>query len=170
MQLSRGRINARQAWDWLGTRRAPCRACLCVLSCEQASKLCRAVFIRFRLPESVVRIRTHLLLKERHRKPGAWPGICLPWCVGSPELQSLPEALPESLTFTRSTCGACVLLPCRLGLHASSAWALPALPPSPPSCLQVQRAKKCLDFAGTILLIHLAAVWCFSGFPRHAAW
>ncbi|KAL4431249.1 hypothetical protein ABPG75_006505 [Micractinium tetrahymenae] len=36
--------------------------------------------------------------------------------------------------------------------------------------LIVQRAKKCLDFAGTILLIHFAAVWCFSGFPRHAAW
>ena len=38
------------------------------------------------------------------------------------------------------------------------------------ACLQVQRAKKCLDFAGTILVIHLAVVTCFNGFPKSLAW
>lgn len=35
---------------------------------------------------------------------------------------------------------------------------------------QVKRAKKCLDFSGTILFLHLIAVTCASGFPRSAAW
>jgi hypothetical protein len=35
---------------------------------------------------------------------------------------------------------------------------------------QVQRAKKCLDFAGTILCVHLIIVTCFSGFPKQLAW
>ena len=51
---------------------------------------------------------------------------------------------------------------------------LPCPTPAPPPCvlpsLQVQRAKKCLDFAGTILFLHLVAVSAYSGFPRHAAW
>ena len=35
---------------------------------------------------------------------------------------------------------------------------------------QVQRAKKCLDFAGTILFLHAVAVTCFSGFPKQLTW
>ncbi|EFN59054.1 hypothetical protein CHLNCDRAFT_17741, partial [Chlorella variabilis] len=39
-------------------------------------------------------------------------------------------------------------------------------------CLRVivQRAKKCLDFAGTILFLHAVAVTCFSGFPKQLTW
>lgn len=40
----------------------------------------------------------------------------------------------------------------------------------PVSFPQVQRAKKCLDFAGTILVLHLLAVTCFNGFPKQAPW
>lgn len=49
---------------------------------------------------------------------------------------------------------------------------LPALPcPDLPfTCVQVQRAKKCLDFAGTLMLLHLIAVTCFSGFPKRLPW
>lgn len=47
---------------------------------------------------------------------------------------------------------------------------LPTYTPNPSWPQQVRRAKKCLDFAGTILLLHLAAVACISGFPRSAAW
>ncbi|PRW58171.1 SYS1-like protein [Chlorella sorokiniana] len=36
--------------------------------------------------------------------------------------------------------------------------------------LIVQRAKKCLDFAGTLMLLHLLAVTCFSGFPKRLPW
>lgn len=36
--------------------------------------------------------------------------------------------------------------------------------------LLVRRAKKCLDFAATILVIHFALVAAFSGFPRSVAW
>ena len=40
------------------------------------------------------------------------------------------------------------------------------------SCLgaQVGRAKKCLDFAATLYLLHLAAVSVLSAFPRSFAW
>ena len=34
----------------------------------------------------------------------------------------------------------------------------------------VQRAKKCLDFAATVYLVHLVAVCLSSGFPTHIAW
>jgi len=35
---------------------------------------------------------------------------------------------------------------------------------------QVGRAKKCLDFAATLYLLHLAAVSALSSFPRSFAW
>ena len=35
---------------------------------------------------------------------------------------------------------------------------------------QVGRAKKCLDFAATLYLLHLAAVSVLSAFPRSFAW
>ena len=36
--------------------------------------------------------------------------------------------------------------------------------------MQVERAKKCLDFAATIYFIHLVAVTCISGFPHTSSW
>lgn len=36
--------------------------------------------------------------------------------------------------------------------------------------LVVQRAKKCLDYAATIYVIHVLAVTLHSGFPTHLAW
>lgn len=36
--------------------------------------------------------------------------------------------------------------------------------------LQVERAKKCLDFASTVYILHLAACWSFSGFPSSMSW
>lgn len=35
---------------------------------------------------------------------------------------------------------------------------------------QVGRAKKCLDFAATLYIVHLAAVSALSAFPRSFAW
>lgn len=52
----------------------------------------------------------------------------------------------------------------------------PACPHSPNSrprdvlSMQVERAIKCLDFAATLYLIHLAAVCSYSGFPRGFEW
>ncbi|EGG23884.1 hypothetical protein DFA_06022 [Cavenderia fasciculata] len=39
-------------------------------------------------------------------------------------------------------------------------------------CLRyiVERSKKCLDHAATVMVIHLVLVWSFSGFPRTASW
>lgn len=54
--------------------------------------------------------------------------------------------------------------------QAPSRHAAAALPPLCAALLQVQRAKKCLDFAGTLLLLHLIAVTCFSGFPKRLPW
>ena len=34
----------------------------------------------------------------------------------------------------------------------------------------VERAKKCLDFASTVYLLHLAACWWWAGFPRSWEW
>jgi hypothetical protein len=36
--------------------------------------------------------------------------------------------------------------------------------------VQVERAKKCLDFAATLYLIHLAVVSIVGGFPTSVAW
>jgi len=34
----------------------------------------------------------------------------------------------------------------------------------------VERAKKCLDFAFTIYLVHFIACWIYSGFPSSLVW
>ena len=34
----------------------------------------------------------------------------------------------------------------------------------------MERAKKCLDFAATIYVIHAAICWSYSGFPLQLAW
>ena len=65
-----------------------------------------------------------------------------------------PIAPIPLLTNPIPACRLCLVLACRVLL----------------CCLQVQRAKKCLDFAGTILVIHLVVVTCFSGFPKSLAW
>ena len=36
--------------------------------------------------------------------------------------------------------------------------------------LQVERAKKCLDFAATCYVLHLAIVSMVGGFPRTPTW
>ena len=36
--------------------------------------------------------------------------------------------------------------------------------------LQVERAKKCLDFAATIYILHVGMVWLVSGLPARLAW
>lgn len=38
------------------------------------------------------------------------------------------------------------------------------------STSQVERAKKCLDFAATIYVLHLLAVSLGNGFPRASPW
>ena len=38
------------------------------------------------------------------------------------------------------------------------------------SCTQVERAKKCLDFAATIYIIHATICWSYSGFPLQLTW
>jgi hypothetical protein len=36
--------------------------------------------------------------------------------------------------------------------------------------LQVERAKKCLDFAATCYIWHLIFVWHYSGWPSSVTW
>ncbi len=38
------------------------------------------------------------------------------------------------------------------------------------TCTQVERAKKCLDFAATAYIIHFIIVLVFSGFPSNFEW
>lgn len=44
------------------------------------------------------------------------------------------------------------------------------VPNSQAILLQVERAKKCLDFAATLYCIHLLAVSLVSGFPWNMSW
>ena len=50
--------------------------------------------------------------------------------------------------------------------HSAAELPTPRVPGSP----QVERAKKCLDFASTFYLINLVVVCLFSGFPSTLAW
>ena len=49
-------------------------------------------------------------------------------------------------------------------------WAGDIMHTRAPPAVQLGRAKKCLDHAGTILFLHLVATSCFSGFPRSVSW
>ena len=84
-----------------------------------------------------------------------------------PERVPLPATPPLSsrrLALTPAHHCVCVCYICGL-------WPSTVKPPSlRRASSQVQRAKKCLDFSGTILLLHLVVVTCISGFPRSAAW
>ena len=39
-----------------------------------------------------------------------------------------------------------------------------------PLALLVERAKKCLDFASTVYIVHIVACCAYGGFPRHLSW
>lgn len=41
---------------------------------------------------------------------------------------------------------------------------------TPESAVQVERAKKCLDFSATVYILHFAAAWICVGFPKAAVW
>ena len=51
-----------------------------------------------------------------------------------------------------------------------TAFALNSLAASGFLCLLVERAKKCLDFAVTLYLIHFCICFGFSGFPAEMNW
>lgn len=59
--------------------------------------------------------------------------------------------------------------------HMSSCWISNSATASQqltvsPCCMQVERAKKCLDFASTTYIVHLIAVCAFAGFPASLEW
>ena len=62
---------------------------------------------------------------------------------------------------------ACISHAC---MHVTSALHASALRGMCFARLQVERAKKCLDFAATLYLIHLAVVSIVGGFPTSISW
>lgn len=36
--------------------------------------------------------------------------------------------------------------------------------------MQVERAKKCLDFSATVYILHILTAWICVGFPRAVTW
>lgn len=99
----------------------------------------------------------------------AWGGSCC-WQI---QHVSVPTSYPSTYdaSWYQTT-----LSTQALNMHSGLGWlallANLANAPAMALCLLwiVQRAKKCLDFAATLYLLHLSACCAYGGFPRSLGW